>query len=97
MVAIAILAATDTIWHRLGFMAVAVLVGALLVLAGLANIRTQTAEEDGKRRLTNWALGRSNDYEGAKAVRLGWIRVICGVALILFGIVFVFVGPFLAE
>jgi len=42
-------------------------------------------------------LGHSNTYEGSKAVMLGWIRVICGVCAIIFGIVFIFVGPILAE
>ena len=93
-----LLAATDTIWSRLGVCAVASLVGALLIFTGLQNIKTKTAEESsGKRRLVNKALGQSNTYEGSKAVTVGWIRVICGVCAIIFGIVFIFVGPFLAQ
>ncbi len=91
------LAATDTVWTRLGVCAVAVVVGVMLIVTGLRDIRTRTAEESGKRRLVNSFLGRSNTYEGAKAVRLGRIRVVCGVIAIAFGIVFLFVGPFLAK
>lgn len=28
---------------------------------------------------------------------VGWIRVVCGIAAIIFGIVFIFVGPFLKD
>ncbi len=44
-----------------------------------------------------WHAFIVNTYEGSKAVMVGWIRVICGVCAIIFGIVFIFVGPFLAE
>ena len=92
-----LLAVADTIWTRLGVCALTSLVGAILIATGLHNIRTQTAEETGERRLVNRVLGHSNTYEGSKAVMLGWIRVICGVCAIIFGIVFIFVGPILAE
>ena len=91
------LAVTDTIWSRLGVCAVASLVGAILIFTGLQNIKTRTAEESGKRRLVNKAIGQSNTYEGSKAVMIGWVRVVCGVGAIIFGIVFIFVGPFLAK
>lgn len=91
------LAATDTIWTRLGVCAVASIVGAILIGVGVQNIKTQTAEETGKRRLVNKVRGKSNTYEGKSAVIMGWVRVGCGVAAILFGAVFLFVGPFLAE
>lgn len=94
---LALLAVTDTIWMRLGVCAVCIAVGAILIHVGRQNIETQTAEESGKRRLVNKALGRSNTYTGAKAVRIGWARVACGIGAILFGIVFIFVGPFLAN
>lgn len=71
--------------------------GVILILVGMDNIKTQTAEESGKRRLVNKALGQSNTYEGSKAVMIGWMRVICGIGAIIFGIVFIFVGPFLAK
>lgn len=94
---LSLLAVTDTIWTRLGVFAVASLVGVILILTGLQNIKTRTAEESGKRRLVNKALGQSNTYEGSKAVMIGWVRVISGVGAILFGIVFLIVGPFLAQ
>lgn len=92
-----LLAVTDNIWTRLGVFAIASIVGLILILVGMDNIKTQKAEESGKRRLVNKALGQSNTYEGPKAVMIGWIRVICGVGAIIFGIVFIFVGPFLAK
>jgi hypothetical protein len=95
--ALPLLAATDTIWTRLAVCAVASIVGALLIYTGVQNIKTRTAEESGKRRFVNQALGRSNSYTGGMAVFVGWMRVICGVAAIIFGIVFIFVGPFLAK
>ncbi len=90
------LGVTDTIWTRLGVCAAMSVVGVILIVTGWYNIRTATAEESGKRRHVNRALGRSNNYEGSSAVLLGWVRVVCGVGAILFGIVFLFVGPFLA-
>jgi hypothetical protein len=92
-----LLAATDTIWTRLAVCAVATIVGAVLIYIGRQNIKTRTAEESGKRRWVNGALGMSNTYQGTKAVLIGWMRVICGVCAIIFGIVFIFVGPFLAK
>ena len=95
--ALLMLAVEDTIWTRLGVCAVASVVGLILILTGVHNIETETAEESGKRRLVNKALGQDNTYEGSNAVMLGWVRVIGGVGAIIFGIVFIFVGPFLAE
>jgi len=92
-----LLAATDTIWSRLGMCAIMWVVGAILIFTGLQNIKTKSAQESGSRRLVNKAFGKSNTYEGSKAVSIGWLRVICGVCLLIFGIVFIFVGPFLAE
>ena len=92
-----LIAVTDTIWTRLGVCAVASVVGLILILTGVYNIKTETAEESGKRRLVNDAMGQDNTYEGSNAVMLGWVRVICGVGAIIFGIVYIFVGPFLAE
>ena len=91
------LAVTDTLWSRLGVCVVVSLVGVILVFSGWQSIKTQTAEESGKRRFVNKVIGQSNTYQGSKAVMIGWIRVVCGVFAILFGIVFIFVGPFLAE
>jgi hypothetical protein len=92
-----LLAVADSIWSRLGMCAVFCVVGAILILTGIANIQSKTAEESGRRRTVNKLLGSSNTYEGSKAVTVGWIRVICGVGAIIFGIVFIFVGPFLAK
>ena len=92
-----ILLAADTIGERLLVSGIAILVGAAFVLAGFQNIKTRTAKETGKRRLVNKALGRSNTYKGSQAVLMGWMRVIAGIGAILFGIVFLFVGPFLAK
>jgi len=94
---IILLAATDTIWSRLGVCAVTSIVGAILIKVGLNNIKSETAEESGNRRLVNKAMGKSNTYKGSKAVLVGWLRVIAGVCAIIFGIVFIFTGPFLAE
>jgi hypothetical protein len=92
-----LLDATDTIWTRLGGCAIAVVVGVILIVTGRQNILTQVAEESGRRRLVNRALGRSNTYTGSKAVMLGWTRLIGGICIIVFGIVFSLVGPFLAN
>lgn len=92
-----LLAVTDTIWTRLGVFAILSLVGVIFILMGLENIKTQTAEESGKRRLVNRVLGQSNSYEGSTAVMMGWIRVISGAGAIIFGVVYIFVGPFLAQ
>lgn len=91
------LAATDTIWTRLMVCAGCCAFGAVMIVIGRQNILTQTAEESGKRRAVNKLRGKSNTYTGSTAVRLGWIRIACGVGAILFGIVFIFVGPFLAD
>jgi uncharacterized membrane protein HdeD (DUF308 family) len=92
-----LLAVADTIWSRLGVCAVACVVGVIFIITGIANIQNKTAEESGRRRSVNKLLGNSNTYEGSKAVTVGWIRVICGVGAIIFGVVFIFVGPFLAK
>jgi hypothetical protein len=81
---------------RLGVAGVAILVGAFLIYTGLANIRTQSAQESGKRRLVNRAAGRSSTYAGSSAVTVGVVRVVIGVAAIIFGLVFAVTGPMLA-
>ena len=91
--AIAIFAAHGTVWERLLGSAMSFVVGLLFVLAGIRNVQTQKAEEGGKARSVNRLLGLSNNYEGKKAVLTGWIRIASGVALIVFAIVFLFVGP----
>lgn len=87
----------DSIPERLVVAGVCCVIGTLLILAGRNNIRTETAEESGKRRTVNRILGRSNTYSGNAAVRIGKIRIVCGVGLIIFGVIFIFTGPFLAR
>ena len=86
------LAVVDRLGSRLGLCAAATVVGVLFILMGRNNIRTRTAEESGKRRWVNSALGKSNTYEGTKAVVVGWVRVFCGIVAIVFGMVFLFLG-----
>ena len=81
---------------RLGVAGVAILVGGFLIYTGMANIRTQSAQESGKRRLANRAAGRSNTYSGSSAVTVGVVRVVIGIAAIIFGLVFAVMGPMLA-
>lgn len=81
---------------RLGVAGVAILVGGFLIYTGMANIRTQSAQESGKRRLVNRAAGRSNAYSGSSAVTVGVVRVVIGIAAIIFGLVFAVMGPMLA-
>ena len=67
-----------------------------MIITGINDIRTKSAEEAGHARIFNRIFGRSNTYEGKTAVVTGILRIIAGIAMIIFGIVFVFVGPFLA-
>jgi hypothetical protein len=73
------------------------ILGVILILTGINNIRTGTATETGKRRKLNRLLGRSNTREGSSAVLIGRSRIVVGVGMMIFGIVFLFVGPFLAR
>lgn len=91
------LAPAGTLLGRMFGCAMFTIVGVLLILSGINNIRTRTAEESGGRRMVNEALGRSNTYRGTKAVLVGYLRVVMGVFGIIFGIFFLFVGPFLAN
>jgi hypothetical protein len=92
-----VLAATDSIGSRIAFCSIAMVIGSILIAIGRSNIKTQTAEESGQRRTVNKLFGASNTYVGRKAVMMGWMRVVLGCAAIIFGIVFLFVGPFLAK
>jgi hypothetical protein len=92
-----LLKATDTPQTRLMVCGVAIVFGVIMILVGRQNIITRRAEESGRRRAVNAMMGRSNSYEGGTAVTMGVIRVICGIGAIIFGIVFLFVGPFLAN
>ncbi|MCH7726504.1 MAG: hypothetical protein IH991_08515 [Planctomycetes bacterium] len=94
---IALLAGADSAGLRVGICAICIFVGIILIMAGRNNIRTQTAEESGKRRMVNRMMGKSNTYEGRTAVNIGRMRIVIGILIIIFGIVFIFVGPFLAN
>ena len=72
---------------------VAIAIGVGLILTGLANVRTRTSEETGVRRRVNRLAGASNTYTGGKAVTQGYVRIASGVAAIVFGIAFLFIGP----
>lgn len=91
------IAVTDTPASRALVTLICCVVGGILVLVGRMNIKTQRASESGKRRLVAKMMGGTGDYEGSSAVTLGVVRVIAGIAVIVFGIVFLFVGPFLAK
>ncbi|HUY32015.1 MAG TPA: hypothetical protein VMV69_04480 [Pirellulales bacterium] len=75
-----------------GFM---VIFGIAFMLIGANNIRTQTAQETGKRRTVNLLLGKSNSYRGSSAVMRGVLRIICGIFAIGAGILFMIFGAFL--
>jgi hypothetical protein len=89
------IAVTDTTGSRVAVCCVAVVAGAFMIAVGRHNIRTQAATA--KRTIVNSIRGTSNSYEGREAVRLGWLRIVMGCGAIIFGIVFLFVGPFLAK
>jgi hypothetical protein len=71
---------------------IAVVVGLGVLALGRFNLATGTASETGVRRLSNRALGKSNDYTGGKASAAGWVRILLGAALIVFGVVFAIAG-----
>ena len=72
---------------------VAVALGLWLIYVGWINVQTQTSDETGVRRRVNTAMGQSNTSTGGRAVLQGWIRVALGVAAIIFGTAFAFIGP----
>ena len=63
------------------------------MIAGRRDIRTQTSSETRIRRPANAALGGSGTHTAGTAVLQGWVRVVLGLAVAMFGIVFMFVGP----
>ena len=65
----------------------ALIVGPILAWVGRTNVKTRSASETGVRRLTNSALGMSNDYEGRKAAVVGWIRIVGGTLLTIGGVI----------
>jgi hypothetical protein len=94
---ILLVAAASSLFTRLGMCALFAFVGAILILSGLHNIQTQTAEESGKRRLVNKAMGQGNSYTGSKAVWVGSIRIISGGCAVLFAFLFLIYSLFFAS
>jgi len=92
-----VLAAKTPILTRLAVSGVAVVVGIILIVTGLGNIRTQSAEETGTRRLVLKARGKSTEHKGQMAVSIGITKVIMGILAILFAIIFLIFGAFLAS
>jgi hypothetical protein len=76
---------------------IAGLIGIVLIITGIKNIKTQTAQESGKRILTNKLLGHDNTYTGKKAAMVGKTRIIMGICCIIFAVVIFFTGPFLTS
>lgn len=73
--------------------AVAVVIGVGLIVTGVGNVRTRTAEETGIRRRVNDAAGVDNTATGGKAVAQGWIRIATGITAIGFGVWYALFGP----
>jgi hypothetical protein len=71
---------------------IAIVVGLGVLALGRFNLATGTASETGSRRLTNRALGNSNEYTGTMASMSGWTRIVVGAALVVFGVVFMLAG-----
>jgi len=92
-----VLAAKVSIWTRLIVSAVAAIVGVILILTGRENIRTESAEETGRRRLVMKAMGKGTEHKGKMAVSIGKTRVIMGILAIIFAIFFLIFGPILAR
>ena len=92
-----LLAKNEPIAIRIAGCLLGCLVGIIFIYIGRQNVRTQRAEESGKRRGVNALLGASNSYSGSKAVFVGWVRILCGVMAIVFGFVFLVFGAFLAP
>ena len=81
--------------QRLAICLICCLLALFIGRIGRKNIRTQQAQESGKRRLVNAIAGQSNDYVGKKAVMIGWMRVIGGVCVFVFGLAYLVFGAFL--
>ena len=45
--------------------------------------------------MVNAIAGQSNDYVGKKAVMIGWMRVIGGICVFVFGLAYLVFGAFL--
>jgi len=72
-----------------------VFLGAMFTLMGALNVASQSAQETGSLRTVNWLLGRSNAYQGSRAVTVGVLRIIGGIFAIVCGIIVMIFGPIL--
>lgn len=75
------------------FCALFAALGVMLIRVGLHNVRTLTAEESGKARITNQLLGRDNTYRGGAAKFVGISRIVVGIAIIVAAVVTAIYGP----
>jgi len=91
-----IIFAQTSIATRLAGGGLIMIAGIAFILVGTSNIRTQTAQESGKRRTVNRFLGKSNSYRGNSAVLIGVTRIIGGIFGIGAGIAFMIFGAFAA-
>ena len=92
-----VLAAKVSILTRLIVSGVAAIVGIILILVGRQNIRTESVEETGKRRLVMKAMGKGTEHKGKMAVSIGKTRIIMGILAIIFAVFFLIFGPILAR
>lgn len=72
--------------------AIAIIAGIIAIVIGLRNIKTETAQETGRRRTVNRVAGVDSGYTGSRAVMQGRIRMFIGIGAIVFGIGFMIVG-----
>ncbi len=67
---------------------VAIVIGLGFVAAGRGNLSRRLSSDSGARRLVTRAAGGTGEHSGGVAVTHGWVRVLAGIALIVFGVVF---------
>ena len=92
-----LLAPDEPIGQRLGILAICLVFGAWMILVGRHNVRSREAQETGKRAALLSILGKSTSMQGRWAVVTGWVRIAVGVAAIVFGFVFFFLGAILKK
>ena len=67
---------------------IAIVIGIGFVVAGSGNVSRRLSSDTGARRLATRATGGTSEHAGGVAAFQGWVRVGIGVALIVFGVVF---------
>lgn len=92
---VALLLPDESLPQRLGIMAVCFAFGAWMIYVGRLNVRTEVAEETGKRAIFLKLMGKSGVRQGGMAVFTGWLRIAVGVVAIGFGLAFLMFGAFL--